>query len=309
MPVSSPTGTVKHAAIATIVRGRAFSTWTASSISPVGVNGSNAGTPPSWPPRQNAGVEGYRPETYGDAIADVYDEWYPMDDEGRAAVEFLFEASNGGPVLELGVGTGKLAIPLAERGLVVHGVDASPAMVDKLRSKPGGERVRDPCGRHGERPSGRAVRARLRRDEHVLRARLARSSNSEAFVHVAARLTDGGRFVIDAFVPDDPPRSTSMVEVQKVSVDRVVIAVSDADIAEQMAWGQMVEISEAGIRMRPWHVRYSTVVELDAMAAAAGLAVIERYTTWEKDAFTDDSSNHVSVYGHAAAAGVGWRVR
>ncbi len=66
-----PDGHRERRAIATIVRGRAFSTWTASSISPVGVNGSNAGTPPSWPPRQNAGVEGYSPETYGDAIADV----------------------------------------------------------------------------------------------------------------------------------------------------------------------------------------------------------------------------------------------
>ena len=58
-------------------------------------------------------MDGYRPESYGDAIADVYDEWYPMDAEGESAVAFLFEASRGGRVLELGVGTGKLAIPLA----------------------------------------------------------------------------------------------------------------------------------------------------------------------------------------------------
>ena len=101
---------------------------------------------------------------------------------------------------------------------------------------------------------------------------LGRPSSSERSCNVAARLADGGGSCIDAFVPDDPPRSTSIVEVQKVSVDGVVIAVSDADIAEQMAWGQMVEISEDGIRMRPWQVRYSTPAELDAMAAAAGLA-------------------------------------
>ena len=86
-------------------------------------------------------VEGYGPESYGDAIADVYDDWYPMDAEGEAAVEFLHEMSGGGAVLELGVGTGKLAIPLAERGLDVHGVDASPAMIERLRAKPGGDRV------------------------------------------------------------------------------------------------------------------------------------------------------------------------
>jgi SAM-dependent methyltransferase len=243
-------------------------------------------------------VEGYRPETYGDAIADVYDEWYPMDDEGRAAVEFLFDASAGGPVLELGVGTGKLAIPLAERGLAVHGVDASPAMLDKLRSKPGGDRVHTQLGDMGsDLPAGPFALIYVATNTFFGLASVAQQAR--AFVNVAERLTAGGRFVVDAFVPDDPPRSTSMVEVQKVAVDRVVIAVSDADIAEQTAWGQMVEISETGIRMRPWRVRYSTPAELDEMAATAGLRVVERYTTWDKDAFTEDSANHVSVYGHS----------
>jgi SAM-dependent methyltransferase len=257
---------------------------------------------PSWLPRQNAGVEGYRPETYGDAIADVYDEWYPMDDEGRAAVEFLFEASNGGPVLELGVGTGKLAIPLAERGLAVHGVDASPAMLDRLRAKPGGERVDVQVGDMAiDLPPGPFALVYVATNTFFGLASAA--DQQRAFVNVAARLAEAGRFVIDAFVPDDPPRSTSMVEVQKVSVDRVVIAVSDADIAEQKAWGQMVEISEAGIRMRPWRVRYSTLDELDAMASTAGLVVVARYATWDKTPFTEDSSNHVSVYGLARPPG------
>jgi SAM-dependent methyltransferase len=267
-------------------------------MSPVGVIGSNAATPPSWPPRQNAGVEGYRPETYGDAIADVYDEWYPMDEEGRAAVGFLYDASNGGPVLELGVGTGKLAIPLAERGLAVHGVDASPAMLAKLQSKPGGDLVQTHLGdMASDLPAGPFALVYVATNTFFGLASVA--EQQRAFGNVAARLGESGRFVVDAFVPDDPPRSTSMVEVQKVFVDRVVIAVSDADIVEQLAWGQMVEISETGIRMRPWRVRYSTPAELDAMAATAGLRVVERYATWEKDAFTDDSTNHVSVYGHS----------
>ncbi len=174
-------------------------------------------------------------------------------------------------------------------------------MVDKLRSKPGGERVRPLWATWGPSAGGPFALVYVATNTFFGLGSLV--EQQRAFVNVAACLTDGGRFVIDAFVPDDPPRSTSMVEVQKVSVDRVVIAVSDADIAEQTAWGQMVEISEAGVRMRPWRVRYPALVELDAMAAAAGLVVIERYTTWEKDAFTDDSSNHVSVYGHVATAG------
>ena len=129
-----------------------------------------------------------------------------------------------------------------------------------------------------------------------------------AFAAIAARLADDGRFVLDAFVPDDPPRSTSVVEVQKVTVDGVVISVSDADIPTQTAWGQMVEIRADGIRMRPWKVRWSTPAELDEMAAAAGLVLLERHSSWDKDPFTEDSSNHVSIYGRAAA-GLGSGVR
>ena len=88
-------------------------------------------------------AENYGPETYGDRIADVYDEWYGDAGslEKEASVELLAELAGDGPVLELAIGTGRLAIPLAERGLEVHGVDASEAMVAKLREKPGGDRI------------------------------------------------------------------------------------------------------------------------------------------------------------------------
>ena len=86
-------------------------------------------------------MEGYGPKTYGDRIADVYDGFYDdrLDTEG--AVETLAELAAGGPVLELAIGTGRLALPLVERGLEVHGIDVSEAMVLKLREKPGGDRI------------------------------------------------------------------------------------------------------------------------------------------------------------------------
>src|SRR3954463_1488553 len=85
-------------------------------------------------------ADDYGPETYGNRIAEVYDEWYAEAGflERAASVEQLAELARGGPVLELAIGTGRLAIPLAERGLEVHGVDASEALVAKLREKPGG---------------------------------------------------------------------------------------------------------------------------------------------------------------------------
>lgn len=249
-----------------------------------------------------SGVEGYRPETYGDAIADVYDEWYPMDDEAEAAVEFLAEMSAGGPVLELGVGTGKLAIPLAERGLEVHGVDASPAMIERLRAKPGGDRVAAFVGdMANDLPAGPFALVFVATNTFFGLCSV--EEQQRAFAAIARRLTDDGRFVLDAFVPDDPPRATSIVEVQKVTVDGVVLAITDADIPSQTAWGQFVEIRADGIRLRPWKVRYSTPEELDAMALAAGLVVVERHSSWTREPYTDDSVNHVSVYGRAPSSG------
>ncbi|MGQ0669832.1 MAG: class I SAM-dependent DNA methyltransferase [Actinomycetota bacterium] len=83
-------------------------------------------------------MDEYGPGTYGDRIADVYDEWprYPHHEE--AAAEFLASVAGAGPVLELGIGTGRIALPLAAKGVEVHGIDASKAMVSKLRAKPGG---------------------------------------------------------------------------------------------------------------------------------------------------------------------------
>src|SRR3954470_24331414 len=88
-------------------------------------------------------AEDYGPETYGNRIAAVYDEWYGEAGflETDASVELVAELAQGGPVLELAIGTGRLALPLAERGLEVHGVDASEAMVEKLREKPGGDAI------------------------------------------------------------------------------------------------------------------------------------------------------------------------
>src|SRR5579859_2777663 len=88
-------------------------------------------------------MEGYDTSTYGDRIADVYDEWYGEAAflETDAAVAALAELAGNGPVLELAIGTGRVALPLAARGLEVHGIDASEAMVAELREKPGGERI------------------------------------------------------------------------------------------------------------------------------------------------------------------------
>src|SRR5262245_59348367 len=87
------------------------------------------------------GPRAYEASTYGERIADVYDAWPRLPATTDEAVAFLAGVAGRGPILELGIGTGRLALPLGERGFAVHGIDASPAMVARLRAKPGGDRI------------------------------------------------------------------------------------------------------------------------------------------------------------------------
>lgn len=98
----------------------------------------HCGLDSAWPALFSLGMDEYGPSTYGDRIADIYDEWprYPRDEQ--VAAEFLASLAGAGPVLELGIGTGRIALPLAAREIEVHGIDASKPMVAKLREKPGG---------------------------------------------------------------------------------------------------------------------------------------------------------------------------
>ena len=93
-------------------------------------------------------MEGYTAATYGDRIAESYDRMYPGGSGVQPAVEVLAKLAGGGRALELGIGTGRVAHPLAERGVAVHGIDASQAMVDRLRAKPGGDAVPVTSGSH-----------------------------------------------------------------------------------------------------------------------------------------------------------------
>jgi SAM-dependent methyltransferase len=249
-------------------------------------------------------VEGYGPGTYGDGFADVYDDWYAGVTDVDACVERVAElvrAAGGGPVLELGVGSGRLALPLAGRGLEVHGVDASGAMLDRLRAHPQGASVRavlaDMADLDAERlglPTSCAV---------VLVAfntlfNLPAESDQRGCLAGAARLlAPAGRLVVEAFVPgDDAGAARRAVEPTRIGIDEVVLTVSQVDPAGQTVTGQHVQITERGIRLRPWHLRWATPAQLDEMAAGAGLRLERRDSGWSGEPFDDASAVHVSVY-------------
>ena len=245
-------------------------------------------------------MDGYGPSSYGDGFADVYDEWYSDVSDVDATVACIVELAAGGPVLELGVGTGRLAIPLAGAGVasgsVVHGIDTSTAMLDQLRAKDTeGSVVVHQGDMVDDLPDG---------PFHVVFVaynslfNLTGTGRQHAcFAAVADRLAPGGRFVVEAFVPDDPPRAASEVTVRSLTADRVVLSVSVHRADQHVAEGQFVELSaEGGVRMRPWMIRYASPAELDEMAATAGLRLEHRWRGFDDRTFRPDDERHVSVY-------------
>src|SRR5690606_28116695 len=118
------------------------------------------------------------------------------------------------------------------------------------------------------------------------------------FRAVAERLAPGGAFVVEVFVPEDPPPQGSRVDVRSMTADEVVLAVVRHDPEGQRAEGHFVHLADGQpVRLRPWAIRYSRPDELDAMAAAAGLVLLERWEDVARRPFHDESPRHVSVYG------------
>jgi SAM-dependent methyltransferase len=247
-------------------------------------------------------VRDYDAATYGDGMADVYDDWY-ADLEVDEPVAALAALAGDGPVLELGVGTGRLALPLAARGLSVAGVDASPAMLTALRNKPGGDAVTAVLGdMAGVDPPGpfTLVYAAVNTFFNLVDD----GAQQQCLTAAAARLVPGGRVVLEAFVPD-PDGHGDAVRVRSMSAARVVLAVTVTDVARQTASGQFVELVHGGpVRLRPWSIRWSTPAQLDAMAAVAGLELEHRWADWAGAEFTADSARHVSVWRRKPD--VGW---
>ena len=253
--------------------------------------------------RQTGAIDGYDASTYGERFADVYDDWYAGVTDADACVARIAElaaAADGGPVLELGVGSGRLAAPLAARGIEVHGVDASPAMLDRLRTRTGGDAVVAHLGDMAELD----VPAHLRFSVVLVAFNTFFNIATEAgqrrcLERVAAVLEPGGRLVLETFVPDDDQDAsgaTAAVEPRHIGVDEVVLTVSRVDRGAQTVSGQHVQLTERGIRLRPWHLRWATPPQLDDMAGAAGLSLEWRHAGWSGEPFTDESTTQVACY-------------
>ncbi|MBB2912613.1 SAM-dependent methyltransferase [Streptosporangium becharense] len=237
----------------------------------------------------------FDPSAYGRKIADVYDttvEQLPTD----AAVDRLHELADGGPVLEFGIGTGRLALPLAARGLAVAGVDGSAEMVEVLRSKPGGDRIPVTVGDFAAtRVEGEFALVVLALN--TIFALPSQDAQVNCFRNAAAHLRPGGRFVVEAWVPDPAAfRNGSALRLLSLSEDTVLAEAARLSTADQMMYTTKIRMTAGGLRLLPANHRYAWPAELDLMARLAGLEREHRWSDWTGTPFTDDSRTHVSVY-------------
>jgi SAM-dependent methyltransferase len=246
-------------------------------------------------------VQGYDPAAYGERWAEVYDDWYPPLADDDPMVERLVELAGPGPVLELGIGTGRVALALARRGVDVHGIDASPAMVERLRAKPGGRDIPVTMGDYAGMPVD-GTYSLVFAVFNVLFSLPSQEAQLRCFANVTRRLAPGGAFLVEAFMPD-PTRLDLLAPVicRQVKADEVVLNVSRPDLATQRIDASVMLVRESGVRLYPVPIRYAWPAELDLMARLAGLRLRERWGGWRREPFTGDEPLPVSVYEHAAA--------
>ncbi|MFJ3217530.1 class I SAM-dependent DNA methyltransferase [Kitasatospora sp. NPDC086801] len=234
-----------------------------------------------------------RPD-YATEFADTYDRWFAKPGVSPATVNALAALAGAGPVLELGIGTGRLALPLKARGIDVHGIDGSEAMVRRLQAKPGGADIPVTIGDFAEVPvTGSFTLVYL--GGGTFFELPDQAAQARCFANAAAHLAPGGLLVLDAHVPEALAAATGP-EVVAEGDDHLALCYRRLDPSTQRYRSHYV-IHEDG-RTRHLHVafRYAGHGELDLMADQAGLRLKERWGTWAGAPFTRDSAYHVSVY-------------
>lgn len=221
-----------------------------------------------------------------------YDDTLRGDED--AAVAFLATLANDGPALEFAIGTGRIALPLAETGVQVDGIELSDAMVDQLRDKPGGADLNVRIGDMSNVAMGRTYPLVYLVFNTIFNIQT-QDGQIECFRNAARHLTDGGVFLIEAAVPDAWLPSERYVVPEKVTGDSVTLDVCEYDPVTQILHENHVTIGVEGIRMAPIDCRLAWPSELDLMARIAGLELVERWGGWQRQPYTGRDM-HVSVY-------------
>ena len=233
--------------------------------------------------------------SFGPTTAARYDD-HPRGDEAVAA-DFLAEIAGDGRSLEFAIGTGRIALPLSERGVPVDGVELSPAMVDQLRQRPGGDRLRVEIGDMTAVDMGERY-ALVFLVYNTIFNLLTADDQVRCFENAARHLEAGGAFVVETALPHAwiPPGQPDYIRTELVELSEVGFDVARYDPATQLLTENHVRITPDGVRFAPIVCRLITPGEMDLMARLAGLTLDERFESWRREPFGSTSLCHVSVY-------------
>jgi len=235
--------------------------------------------------------------SFDERIARRYEVYWPELFEPAAidpVVDFLAELAPVGAVLELGVGTGRIALPLSRRGIRVHGIELSPAMIARLRTEPGADAVGVTIGDFTTaRVDGTFTLVYLVRN--TITNLTTQDEQVDCFRNVAAHLEPGGRFVIEVYVPELrrlPPGETIHVFTRTTTH----LGFEEYDVSKQLAVSHHYWVIDGQLETFSTPHRFVWPAELDLMARIAGMRLRERWSTWTREPFTSESRSHVSVW-------------
>jgi SAM-dependent methyltransferase len=243
-------------------------------------------------------VQNFDPHrSFGPGVAAQYDAHLRGDEQ--VAAEFLADLANGGRALEFAIGTGRIALPLSELGVAVDGIELSTAMVDQLRIRPGGDRLKVSVGDMASFEMGSKY-ALVYLVYNTIFNLLTEDDQVRCFENAARHLDANGVFVVETALPHAwiKPGRTDYVHAEFVELNAVGFDVARYDPVTQLLSENHVRITAQGVGFVPIVCRLITPGEMDLMARCAGLRLVNRYGSWRREPFGVSSQAHVSVYAH-----------
>jgi SAM-dependent methyltransferase len=233
---------------------------------------------------------------FGEEVAARYDEEVAGFEPAvlNPTVDFLVERARGGAALELGVGTGRVAVPLAQRGVPMHGIDLSEAMVARLKAKPGAEEIAVTIGDFATtKVDGRFTLAYL--VCNTIMNLTTQEAQVACFQNVSAHLEPGGCFVIEVVLPD-LQRLPFGETFRLFDVSGAHVGIDEYDVVNQGLISHHYTKRDGKFEKSWGPFRYVWPSELDLMARLAGMTLRERWSGWSREPFTSESTKHVSVW-------------
>ncbi|WP_327357787.1 class I SAM-dependent DNA methyltransferase [Streptomyces sp. NBC_01304] len=246
---------------------------------------------------------------YLDQQARLWNQWAPHydaehhDRDPAPAADFLASLAGAGPALELAVGTGRIALPLARHGVTVTGIDASPDMIKELEANRGDAPIEAYTGDMAELDTGDQQFALIYVAFSSFFFLMTQQRQAQCLARAAKALAPGGHFVIEATIPRAPGllAGRQQLAIRDLTDTHLSLSATTHDPVTQVFTFQELRFDAQGMRLLPVVMRYVHLSELDLLATAAGLTLTDRYADWHRQPITASATQHISVYTRTGA--------